>query len=560
MSKEGWLPVETKPRVKELREEIKRRARATNMAPQPRPSQWDWNKCVAWLGEHDHDDGADEANLLLLDDGNGDEDTREYVPVPLGPAAPTDTPSRHTRSAVRILGNSPPPPPKKNWKRAKMLPRLANVASAMRDVFLNRDATLNREQLDAREADEPYRLLALAFNDETNDFVNTNQFAGDDEVPEEVRALNPGPLDGYIITATKVKEELRLLRSTLERALAKFRTSGQGDGGGELSVEQREGEVFSSSFVDFIGGDWPLYYFYLLAIKNGLLKSALVTMPKEARHNGTSLSSTAQARQRKRDFASGLSEVSAALREEVPVRLVLSEDQHAEIAAKRRRAEIDAESAGVKLCDELFKSYAETNARLHDPALSPFSKQALELRKAQLQGQLRQATTARTQQTTAASTTTTTTVPPTTAAPTTTAPTTTTTAAQPNTSAFLLSDEDDMDEERDLDAEAQAAHEEWEDLNDDLHSMFGYVDKLKDPTELPPLYDEIDSPVTDLLDRLVDAILKPGFIGRVPAIKWLTNLCMWYPAYFDGFKTSCTRWCEALEFALGAEETDFEGL
>lgn len=371
MSKESWQPSDNRPRVSDLQKEICRRAAfATYRGTKPKPGQWDWSKCVSWLEQHAEEDVAGGESLVSLAEDSAD--AQDFSAAPLGPAA--ESPYRHTRSAETIVeSESPAPAPKKNWSRVKMVPRLANVISFQKAVFLNRDANLSREQLDAKEADEPYHLLATEFNNDRNEFVNANQFIGDDDVPDEVRALNPDSY-GYIISATKLKLELRNLRSVLEKAMAKFRTSGQGDGGCDLTSEEREGEVFSSSFVDFVGDDWALYCFYLVAVKYGLLKSALVTMPKEARHNGTSMSSTAQARQRKRDRADCLSEVSDALRAEVPVRVVLTEDQHAENAAKRRRAEIDATSASVKLYDDVYEAYAKTCAALENGRLSPFSQ------------------------------------------------------------------------------------------------------------------------------------------------------------------------------------------
>lgn len=48
--------------------------------------------------------------------------------------------------------------------------------------------------------------------------------------------------------------------------------------------------VFSSKFYDLCMGDLCIYYFYCFASKFGLLKLAVVTMPKNAKHDDGTLS------------------------------------------------------------------------------------------------------------------------------------------------------------------------------------------------------------------------------------------------------------------------------
>lgn len=47
-------------------------------------------------------------------------------------------------------------------------------------------------------------------------------------------------------------------------------------------------DLFSANFIGFCRSDIQLYYLYVFCTKYGLIASAIVVMPKEAKHSGSS--------------------------------------------------------------------------------------------------------------------------------------------------------------------------------------------------------------------------------------------------------------------------------
>lgn len=184
------------------------------------------------------------------------------------------------------------------WSYMKAMPRLVNTIVHTRAEFLVRDQTPSRSEIDARDTDSYWDLVVKKFNEDGDDEIEFNFFvinARDHDVPQEVIQLDPMKREGYILTRRAAKAEFKKLRQKLQTAMNNFQQSGQGDGGGgngvedgdqnEVTENEREGEVFSSSFIDFVHADWPMYYAYLLFTKYSLLTSTLVEMPPESRHS-----------------------------------------------------------------------------------------------------------------------------------------------------------------------------------------------------------------------------------------------------------------------------------
>jgi len=250
---------------------------------------------------------------------------------------------------------------KANWSRAKCLPRMTNVFIQMREEFMLRDKRLPRFMIDAKDHDWFWRKAADAFNRSDDDALNFNVLQNE-SYPEEVKSLDPYYREGYVTTASKLKAEFRDLRSAFMKCFANFQKSGMGEKDNVEEESDAEGVneqayVFSSNFFDFCKGDMCMYYFYCCATKFGLLKSAVVTMPVNSRHDGATVSklSVPSSNSSKRD--AGLMKIGEAL--SAPIEIRLSKEQKELNRFKRQKYESDTYKA---LNSEYIELYQQTES------------------------------------------------------------------------------------------------------------------------------------------------------------------------------------------------------
>mmetsp|Transcript_23041 Transcript_23041/g.74142 ORF Transcript_23041/g.74142 Transcript_23041/m.74142 type:complete len:583 (+) Transcript_23041:111-1859(+) len=523
MTADAWHPRKYKPSAVILREVVLERSADWEVLKRPRPGQWTWERCVTWLSANGPRQQPD-----LVEVSQADVDVFESTDVPddgvagalrvLGPPSPRPTSPRPTRSNSRLPpGPSPAPPAKKNWAKHRMGPRLANVCVELREHFLDKDRTLTRQELDGKQQNRFWAMAATAFNNTANDDVDTNMFAADEGYSEAVRDVDPSPVPGFLAKASKLKEEFTTIRSLLMKCLNDFRISGQGDGGSDLSEREKNGEVFSATFEKFVPDPW-LFYVYAALAKHDLLTTTLVLMDKDARHDGTTPSSTAITRSRKRDISGSLN--SMAVDMAAPIQIAMSEDQRLEQVAKRARAqqlatigEAEMEEKLIEKEMALIAKYTELKNKLDNLDESSFEHRHFTRIQALVVSKLESKADAPDLPVLTAS------APPRREE----APRPVRRAAPPVRRTTGRSFGEIMREEPTAGAREQVAGEEekgeeLENLNIWMHGKFGSESFRK------------------------DLGLDSSHEGHAMAMKWLENLNTWYPGYLSGFGRGNITW------------------
>jgi hypothetical protein len=214
-----------KPKQAEhVKPEIVRRATVLGMK-QPRPGQWNVDKCFEWLNENP-----------VMDVG-----CRMFLVKEAARLSKILTEAIQEKEAIAStirLGV---------WSGPKPYLRLVHciIEDDIRPHYLRRDAVMSRSQLDSRNSDSraptAYELIAAKWNNGTfNPHTSVSSCHLDFMDPidvgyEVVKHLRPA-------TVVDIKDRLTDIRARLIRMIKKWERSGQGDGG-RLDDDEQEDEI-----------------------------------------------------------------------------------------------------------------------------------------------------------------------------------------------------------------------------------------------------------------------------------------------------------------------------
>jgi hypothetical protein len=257
-----WSPVNAKPTVPMLRAEVSRRASHTGI-DEPRFAHWTGPQLVTWLATNAPDPDDEASDVVMM--------------ATLTPPATADEETAAER-----------------WKKHSMIPLLVNCIAYLKNAFLDRDCTVTRACIDAKEVDWFWKLLVNEFNDDANGETRVlhNSYARSGDASTRLSAER----GGYVLTVDVAKLKFREMRSLLMACISKYVQSGQGDGE-DVSPEEWSSQVhttYSSSFKDFLPKDCyqkipeELYYAYCVLVQQDLLTSLSDAMPVHARSTSTS--------------------------------------------------------------------------------------------------------------------------------------------------------------------------------------------------------------------------------------------------------------------------------
>ena len=139
--------------------------------------------------------------------------------------------------------------------------------------FLNRDKDVGRREKDIGDSGGQFwHAVSVAFCDPKNKF-KVRACGGHD-----LSKLEP-EYSGYILSSEKAKEFFTQMRTLLDKSLAKFECSGNGDGGEEPGYDFVT-TTCTSNFFSFCNGNLPLYYMYYVFTQQGMTQSAASKMNK----------------------------------------------------------------------------------------------------------------------------------------------------------------------------------------------------------------------------------------------------------------------------------------
>jgi hypothetical protein len=179
---------------------------------------------------------------------------------------------------------TPAAPKQRRWKHGSCLARMANYIQEYPQLFVKRDEQLSRSQKDdgaKLHAGMYWDQMSIDFNLVPNELLDPNLHM---DIAELV-TIDPSAHD-YEATGSKLDTEFRDARAKLDRALAGFRKSGNGDGG---PVKEDDAYTYSAKFKDFLDGDAGLMYLYACLTKGGtnLLECATSHLASAAQRDST---------------------------------------------------------------------------------------------------------------------------------------------------------------------------------------------------------------------------------------------------------------------------------
>mmetsp|Transcript_10598 Transcript_10598/g.24684 ORF Transcript_10598/g.24684 Transcript_10598/m.24684 type:complete len:345 (-) Transcript_10598:71-1105(-) len=199
-------------------------------------------------------------------------------------ASSSSSPSFGTQWAVALAmdaGAAPttaaaPPPalgPVTNvrWDAHSCLPRLLSVILADMRGFLKRNEGLTCREKDNGETKSFWHKAAVTFNN--TKFVTVLYGIGR-EIPLMIA------YSGYHATAEGLEKKFNEMRTYMDKAIANFTRSRNGDGG-PVSYNLATSSMCTSDFWEFCNGNSFLYYFWKVLNMFDLTKSATSRMPLE---------------------------------------------------------------------------------------------------------------------------------------------------------------------------------------------------------------------------------------------------------------------------------------
>lgn len=362
-----------KPKAKDLKEEVKRRAAIINLHPQPRPNAWSVPELMEWLMVN-LVQGQQDVRFLLMES----ERIRNMML-----AAQIE----RQVEVVALQGA--------DWRGNVPYLRLVHclLEDDIKPAYLRRHEPWSREMLDSRNSESRpptvYEIIAdrwnsIAFNPSTE--VSQCHFDFSSQIGlDHVTVITLQPA-----TARKVEDKLTQIRATLTRIIAKWEKSGQGDGGRLDSDDEEEttAEVIDENNNRFgVLSDRPqfaldtrsaflqgkpsyLLYFWEIVDKYGLLSTCLQKMNIEVSAvDGAAgvpiISATSRSMlSKKRDLEEA--QLSASIRESSKVQVLVS---NTELKAAK---ELHMESRLAHLRDDKRRIRREVNElRLSDNPCQP---------------------------------------------------------------------------------------------------------------------------------------------------------------------------------------------
>ena len=259
----GWKPLNTKPRVKELWQAIVERDSTK------KPKNWDLHDMVKWLLTN---------SPAIPQTQAGQQDLQNQANV-----------SPITNAIVAVVQrDSDGQGPKPRWSRNKFARVICIICmDDLKEDFINRDRKLDRQEMDAKGANSFWEKVAIVFN--SSRVFDIDKVRGQ----QQFKTLSAGPC-AYVADAAKLKYEFGQMRASLTKALVNFQKSGQGDDEvREDAGDEQEAILCGSNFRDFCAGDELLEYFEFMLRKADLIDAATCNMPAQARYDHKSKRRTA---------------------------------------------------------------------------------------------------------------------------------------------------------------------------------------------------------------------------------------------------------------------------
>ena len=215
--------------------------------------------------------------------------------TPIAAAAAVTAAAGVAAAAAPLVNTITAAPKQRRWKHGPCIARMANYIQQYPQLFVKRDEQLSRSQKDdgaKLHAGMYWDKMSIDFNLAPNELLDPNLHM---DIAELV-TINPSAHD-YEATGSKLDTEFRDARAKLDRALAGFRKSGNGDGG---PVKEDDAYTYSAKFKDFLDGDAGLMYLYACLTKGGtnLLECATSHLATAAQRDSTELPRLIQPRKR----------------------------------------------------------------------------------------------------------------------------------------------------------------------------------------------------------------------------------------------------------------------
>ena len=256
-----------KPMAEDMKKEVIWRSQHLNLNPSPAPNSWKIPRLLLWLFKN-----------------------------PAPPALVPPACSLASPAPASATGRNPDSAAKETrFTKNHCLVRLAHAIcdEDVRDVFIARDRTLPREDLDRKDRNTAWGLIAEKFNERQwcPQLLDSSEHALDYAQAK----LRAGPTE-YVLTPKKAKEMFGDLRKELMKALSKFRVSGNGDNEWhEMDAEQKKErslKVYSSDMCNYVNKDISTLYCYELLTKYGLLEHTASDMDSNACGGSTKVKAT----------------------------------------------------------------------------------------------------------------------------------------------------------------------------------------------------------------------------------------------------------------------------
>ena len=242
INKEPWIAEaksSIKPKAKELKEEVKRRATCKNITPVPRPNGWSVPELMVWLTSNPIQSPIDVQFLVSEVD-------RVQIMM-------TAAQQEQQNEDVALQQGT-------DWRGNIPYLRLIHCLAkdSIKPAYLRQHASWSRQMLDARnsEARPPtaYELIADCWNSES---FNPSTVCSDchPDYSSSIRLSYSTIQNMQKATARKVEDKLTHLRASLTRIISKWERSGQGDGGHLDSDDEdsasRQREILNEDSTEF---------------------------------------------------------------------------------------------------------------------------------------------------------------------------------------------------------------------------------------------------------------------------------------------------------------------
>jgi len=361
------------PTLDMFKAEINRLAEVNHVEPKPRVNNWKFSNCVNWL-ETQEPEVPEVGNDQEASDTNEAESASGMLGAQISPRR------SGTSSTLRQLS----PGGRSNWSTLKCAPRLINVIALMlKTDYLDRDKTLSRLEIDAKQQNWFWEKLAIAFNEDEDPELTKNMFAMDSGVPEKVRRLVPERPDGLIVSASMLKDKHTKLRTVIQKAMNKFQVTGNGDNADTDLGDQ----VHSNDLSSYFPNNAAVYYFYLVLQRYQLLESFSIVMPDKGQASVTSTSDLTYNKKRKRSSDSRTSMSSAVITamNKVATSGITINQSDLQIEMQKKK-KLKADQDYLK---DRINEYKGILADLRDDNLGEFLREFNEDRKLELEEEIR---------------------------------------------------------------------------------------------------------------------------------------------------------------------------